>query len=457
MELLVAKGALVLLSGLLTSGLNMISMSLVIWRSLSLFEGPMGALTINMKALGLTYLAAVPTLITFTTLVLIVGLLARTFREANHFATPIMMIPLASMLIGIAEPDMTPALLVTPVANTTLIIREVMVGRVTPGAFVLAFISSMVYAGLFLSMAARLFTNEQLVNPAWEPLTFKGLKAVSGAGRKKQFRLPSVDEALALFSVTLLLSFYVGPSLAKFGFTKMLLIQEIVLLAGPAVLWAWVAKFKWVETFSWRKPTTIPTPVAMIAAILLGVGLSPWMQLLQMGQEKIWPPDHEYQMSMLQLLLPSIERFPILMPMLIGILAGTCEELLFRGPIQKGLLRRLPIWPAIVITAILFAAAHLDLYGLPIRTLLGVILGWLVIRTGSIFPAMATHAAFDITQLLHLSYAVHRVGAKNLESSEGGMNPWLLAGGAAMIALAGFVLASPKSSSDLPLSVQSEC
>src|SRR6185295_10036304 len=114
MELLVAKGALVLLSGLLTSGLNMISMSLVIWRSLSLFEGPMGALTINMKALGLTYLAAVPTLITFTTLVLIVGLLARTFREANHFATPIMMIPLASMLIGIAEPDMTPALLVTP-------------------------------------------------------------------------------------------------------------------------------------------------------------------------------------------------------------------------------------------------------------------------------------------------------------------------------------------------------
>src|SRR6185295_2721597 len=56
MELLVAKGALVLLSGLLTSALNMLSMSLVIWRSLSAFEGSMGILTINMKALGLTYL-----------------------------------------------------------------------------------------------------------------------------------------------------------------------------------------------------------------------------------------------------------------------------------------------------------------------------------------------------------------------------------------------------------------
>jgi membrane protease YdiL (CAAX protease family) len=342
------------------------------------------------------------------------------------------------MLIGIAEPDMTPALLVTPVANTTLIIREVMVGRVTPGAFVLAFISSMVYAGLFLSMAARLFTNEQLVNPAWEPLTFKGLKGVSAASRKRQWRLPSVDEALALFSVTLLLSFYVAPSLQRFGLTKMLLIQQIVLLAGPALLMAWLAKFKWVETFSWRKPTI----TLMIAAILLGVGLSPWMQLLQMGQEKLWPPNHEYQQSLLQMLLPSIERFPLLMPLLIGILAGTCEEILFRGPIQKGLLRRLPVWPAIVITALLFAAAHLDLYGLPIRTLLGVILGWMVVRTGTIFPAMATHAAFDITQLLHLSYAVQHYGSKNLDAAGGdsGINGWMLAAGAAMIALAAFML-----------------
>jgi membrane protease YdiL (CAAX protease family) len=353
------------------------------------------------------------------------------------------------MLIGIAEPDMTPALLVTPVANTTLIIREVMVGRVTPGAFVLAFISSMVYAGLFLSMAARLFTNEQLVNPAWEPLTFKGLKAV-GSPRKKQWRLPSVDEALALFSVTLLLSFYVAPSLTRFGFTGMLLIQEIVLLAAPAVAWALIAKFKWVETFSWRKPGMS----VMLAGILLGVGLSPWMQLVQALQAKVWPPNPEYQRSLQELLVPSLKSFPILMPLLIGILAGSCEEILFRGPIQKGLLRRLPIWPAVIVTAILFAAAHLDLYGLPIRAFLGVVLGWLVVRTGSIFPAMAMHAAFDITQLLHTSYVIHRVGEKNLEHYEGDLSIWMLAAGAALIAAAGFLLAAPrrKTTDELPVS-----
>jgi sodium transport system permease protein len=176
MELLVAKGALVLLSALLTAGLNMLSMALVIWRSLSLMESQMGQVQIDLPALALTYLAAVPTLITFATLVLIVGLVARNFREANSLATPVMMIPLASMLVAIAEPEMTPGLLVTPVANTTLIIREVLTGRITAGPFVLAFISSTVYAGLLLSLAARVFTNEQLVNPSWEPVSMRGLR-----------------------------------------------------------------------------------------------------------------------------------------------------------------------------------------------------------------------------------------------------------------------------------------
>src|SRR6185295_15181490 len=130
MELLIAKGALVLISALITSGLNMLSMSLVLWRVLSQ-EPELGNLKISIGALALSYLAAVPTLITFATLVLIVGLLARNFREANSLATPIMMIPLASMLVGVLEPKMSPGLLVTPVANTTIIIREVLTGRMT--------------------------------------------------------------------------------------------------------------------------------------------------------------------------------------------------------------------------------------------------------------------------------------------------------------------------------------
>jgi sodium transport system permease protein len=425
MELLIAKGALVLLSSLLTSGLNMLSMSLVLWRVLSQ-ESELGNLKISMGALMISYLAAVPTLITFATLVLIIGLLARNFREANSLATPVMLIPLGSMLVGILEPAMSPGLLVTPVANTTIIIREALTSRVSVGPFVLAFISSCVYAGMLLSAAARVFTNEQLVNPAWEPVSLAGFS--SARRRNRPRRLPAVDEALALFAATLLLSFYIQPSLLKYGLVPLLLISQILLFAAPALLLAWAGRYKWIETFSWRKPSA----AAVVGGIFLGIGLAPWMQFVGNLQEKIWQPNHEQQEQLLKLVAGPLEHHPILIPIVVGILAGICEETLFRGPILAGLRRRLSTWPAILITALLFAAAHLDLFGLPIRIFLGILLGWIVVAAGSIIPAMLMHACYDIVQLFMAAAALRAPQPQQNEHA----SVWMLAIGAICIGAA---------------------
>jgi membrane protease YdiL (CAAX protease family) len=272
------------------------------------------------------------------------------------------------------------------------------------------------------------FTNEQLVNPAWEPVSLKGLKrARIGSRAKDRKKLPAVDEALGLFALTLLLSFYIAPSLQRFGLIPMLLVQQALLLAGPAIVFAYVAKWNWRDTFSLRAPAI----TAIAGAFLLGVGLTPWMQLLSGLQQKVWAPDPTYNLELMKMLLPPMERYPIFIPILIGVAAGLCEETLFRGPIQRGLLRRMPQFTAVVIASILFAAAHLDLYGLPIRTLLGVILGWIVIRTGSIFPAMLMHATYDITQLAFASIEVSRRGAQEVirlstDSSHDTVNLWFL-------------------------------
>jgi membrane protease YdiL (CAAX protease family) len=150
-----------------------------------------------------------------------------------------------------------------------------------------------------------------------------------------------------------------------------------------------------------------------------------------MLQQKLWTPDPTYNMELMKMLLPPMERHPIFLPILIGVAAGVCEEILFRGPIQRGLLRRMPQLTAVVIASILFAAAHLDLYGLPIRTMLGILLGWIVIRTGSIFPAMVMHAVYDITQLTFASIEVHRRGAAEVirlssDTSHDQVNLWFL-------------------------------
>ena len=409
-ELLLAKGSFVLLCGLTTAGLNMFSMALVLWRSLSVVHvEKMGALSISPSALILTYVAAIPTLITFSTLVLILGLIARTFREANALATPVMMIPLASMVIAVAEPAISPGLLVTPVANTTLIIREVLTGRATAGPFIIAFASSCVYAGLLLSLASRVFTSEQLVNPSWEPLSIGGFRrAKDGSARSRRRRFPAPDEAIALCAVSILLVFYISPSMQQWGWSLLanLAVTEIFLVMAPAVLFAWLARYRWRETFAWRWPGR----GLMAVGLLVGIGLACWSGLLFSIQSWFIPPSPEYLKNTTGLFIKPLQEHPILLPIAIGILAGVCEEILYRGPIQTGLIKRMPVWTALVISGILFAAAHLDVYGFALRGLISIVLGWLVVRTGSIFPAMAAHAVYDLTKVAQFSYLVSTHG-----------------------------------------------
>ena len=438
-ELLVAKGGLVLICGLLTAGLNMISMALVLKRATSMLDTSAAELNVSAAGLALSYLAAVPTLVLFTTLVLIMGLLARNFREANAYATPVMLLPLASLAVGIMEPRLTPAVLLTPIANTTVIIREALTGRVPPWAFFTAFASSAVYAGLMLATAARLFSNEQLVNPAWEPLSMKGLRFGSGA-RGRPRRLPSPDEAIALFALSLVLLFYVTPEWRHSGLFAQLLGNELLLILAPAALFAVIARWKVRDTFALR-PTTA---TAMAGAALLGIGLAPWVQLVATLQRLIWPSESEAAQQTTKLILDALRAHPLLTIAGVGALAGVCEELFYRGPLQTALVRKLPAWPAIILVGVLFGAIHMDLAGLPLRAALGVLLGWIVWRGGSIYPAMLAHGLFDSTSIALFWWALHSQGEKALATQPSGLHleqsDWVALSVGAASTVAGVIL-----------------
>jgi hypothetical protein len=88
-----------------------------------------------------------------------------------------------------------------------------------------------------------------------------------------------------------------------------------------------------------------------------------------------------------------------LMALLILVAAPLAEEVFFRGFLLQGLARRLPFWPAAVITSALFAVAHIwwQLY-LPIFVL-GLVFSWLFWRTGSLWAPIAAHATINATSL----------------------------------------------------------
>jgi hypothetical protein len=77
----------------------------------------------------------------------------------------------------------------------------------------------------------------------------------------------------------------------------------------------------------------------------------------------------------------------------VSVAAPLGEEFFFRGFLQRGLEASRGAPRAIVVTAFIFSAFHLDPVGLVSRFELGVLFGLLAWRAGSIWPAIGAHAA----------------------------------------------------------------
>ena len=77
------------------------------------------------------------------------------------------------------------------------------------------------------------------------------------------------------------------------------------------------------------------------------------------------------------------------------VIAPVVEEMLFRGVILRGFLRRYPRSYAIWGSAALFGLAHLNIYQFVAALFLGALSGWLYARARSLVPCIALHSAYN--------------------------------------------------------------
>lgn len=179
----------------------------------------------------------------------------------------------------------------------------------------------------------------------------------------------------------------------------------------------------WTEVFSFLLPTLVATagsnlragpwlklgrpraaPVALggavgVAGYLFAVSLMALVQrLLPARWVSVFDPSQLFEG-------PAWERLSIVGAAVL--LAPLCEEVAFRGYVQTALAQRRGPTAAIGGAAFLFAAIHLDPVRFPALLALGGVFGWLVWRSGSVWPAVAAHAVNNgITSALVLTLGV---------------------------------------------------
>jgi membrane protease YdiL (CAAX protease family) len=134
--------------------------------------------------------------------------------------------------------------------------------------------------------------------------------------------------------------------------------------------------------------------LAALAPVMSAGALSMWVLLGALGAETEGPLPRQ--------IVEYGERpggALVLLVLIVGI-APLIEELAFRGWMQRPLERRLGPAPAIVLTALVFALAHLQPDGIPIRLAGGAALGYAVWATRSIWSGVALHVAWNAGVLL---------------------------------------------------------
>jgi len=86
------------------------------------------------------------------------------------------------------------------------------------------------------------------------------------------------------------------------------------------------------------------------------------------------------------------------------------EEIMFRGFLFRGWARsERSAWPAIVAISVLWAALHLqyDWTGMLQILVIGLVLGWMRLRSGSVVLTFVLHALFNLEGTLETMVQVH--------------------------------------------------
>jgi membrane protease YdiL (CAAX protease family) len=84
------------------------------------------------------------------------------------------------------------------------------------------------------------------------------------------------------------------------------------------------------------------------------------------------------------------------------LVAPFAEELFYRGLVMRSIERRAGLWPAVAITALVFALIHFQAIQTLGLLLAGLVFGALAARTGRLGPAMVAHMAFNGLAVIQL-------------------------------------------------------
>ncbi|MCH7989317.1 MAG: ABC transporter permease, partial [Planctomycetes bacterium] len=335
MELLLAKYTAVVVVSLLTATVNLAAMMITV---LSIGLGPFlfgeGGLSLIIVAqiFGLLILFA----LFFSAILLSVTSNARSFKEAQTYLIPLMLVSLApGMLSMIPGLTLEGPLAVAPLVNIVLLARDLFHGSVDPTYCVVVLLSTAGYSLLALAVAARTFGSDAVLygsRGSWSDLFRRPTESRTA---------PSVPNAFLCMALMLPGFILIGSFMAQLqdvtlGWRLALASLMTALLCGAVpLIVASLSNIRIRDAFQLR----LSSPVAFLGAILLGISLWPFAhELVQMTNELGLVTISEDLIKLAQRLTKELRSLSLILVLLsLAVVPAVFEEIFFRGYLLSAL------------------------------------------------------------------------------------------------------------------------
>ena len=333
----------------------------------------------------------VPLVAMFSALALSAATFARSSKEGQYYMMPLLILCMPLMMISMmpsVELDLGTSLI--PVAGAALLLRNLIESQFSV-AIRFAFpvvASSMFCCYLALRWATAQFNSESVLfreSEKWDVKLWllQLLKTPRAA--------PTAGMAICFAIFVLILRFFanfVAPDATNWqGFLLNNSVALILTVGVPAILAAVFLTTNLWNTLNIRR---VPFPVLVIA-LLLPFSLQPIISWFGVVIAEIYPisPNMLAGLEGLEKMFDAAPRGWMLLAM--AAVPAVFEELAFRGFMLSGLKSETKDWTAIFITAAFFGITHGILQQSLNAGMIGVLLGYVAVRTNSIIPTMIIH------------------------------------------------------------------
>lgn len=331
-----------------------------------------------------------------TAVCMCVCIFAKSFKEANNYITPVMLIFMfASFVTMIPNVELTALTATIPVVNISLMIVKLFTFTYDYALFGIVLLSNVVYSVLAVLILARIYNSESVLFDEG----MSSLKIFEKRSEMKENQIPGFGDVILLVCVVLLLGFYIGSyAQVKLGFGGVAVTQGLILVVPLLYLWYLKADYK--KVLSFKKPQV----THLLGAFVTWIGT----YSIVMGVSFLLMPFMKESVEGLDGMAEMFIKQPIwALAIVVALMPAVGEELMFRGFIYGSLKDKMKNMTAILITSAIFGIYHMSLIKFFTTFILGAMFAMVVSETGCIFCSMLMHFSNNFVSVLLTKYFDH--------------------------------------------------